>query len=360
VHSPLPVPVSVNTLAELIDGEVRGDGTRLITRLASLESADARSIVFLSGRRHGRAAAASLAAAVIVSPELESLLSAGVARIVVADPYLAYARLSQWMASQLANAAAALSSIAAQAIDPSAHIADSARIGEGVQIGPGVTIGAGASIGAHCRIAAGCSIGVDVSVGERSVLHPGVTLYAGVRIGQRALIHASTVIGADGFGFAPSPDGWVKIAQLGSVLIGDDVEIGANCAVDRGALDDTIIGNGCKIDNLVQIGHNVRIGEHTAIAGCVGIAGSAVIGRRCMIGGGVGVAGHIEICDGAIIGGMSLVERSVTEPGFYTGAWPLQTHTQWERTAATLKQLPQLRQRLRALASKVGLTKDPE
>ena len=358
MHPPLPQPVSVSTIAALIGGELRGDAARQISRLASLESADAGSIVFLSGRRHARAAAASLAAAVIVSPELESLVAPSASRILVADPYLAYAGLSQWMAGQLADARASTQTDAAQAIDPSAHVADSALIGEGVQIGPGVTIAAGASIGAYCRIGAGCAIGIDASLGERSVLHPGVTLYQGVRIGQRALIHASTVIGADGFGFAPSPAGWVKIAQLGSVLIGDDVEIGANCAVDRGALDDTIIGNGCKIDNLVQIGHNVRIGEHTAIAGCVGIAGSAVIGSRCMIGGGVGVAGHIEICDGAIIGGMSLVERSVTEPGFYTGAWPLQTHPQWERTAATLKQLPQLRQRLRALASKVGLTKD--
>jgi UDP-3-O-[3-hydroxymyristoyl] glucosamine N-acyltransferase len=185
-----------------------------------------------------------------------------------------------------------------------------------------------------------------------------VTLYPGVQIGARALIHAGTVIGADGFGFAPSPSGFVKIAQLGSVRIGDDVEIGANCAIDRGALDDTVIGDGVKIDNLVQVGHNVQIGAHSVIAGCAGIAGSAVIGQRCMIGGGVGIAGHIQICDGAVIGGFSLVERSVTEPGFYTGAWPLQAHAQWERTAATLKQLPQLRQRLRALAHKLGMFKD--
>jgi UDP-3-O-[3-hydroxymyristoyl] glucosamine N-acyltransferase len=144
------------------------------------------------------------------------------------------------------------------------------------------------------------------------------------------------------------------------VRIGDDVEIGANCAIDRGALDDTEIGDGVKIDNLVQVGHNVRVGAHTVIAGCVGIAGSATIGARCMIGGGVGVSGHIAICDGAIIGGFSLVERSVDEPGFYTGAWPLQSHVQWERTAATLKQLPRLRQRLRGLEARSGEPKDPE
>ena len=168
------------------------------------------------------------------------------------------------------------------------------------------------------------------------------------------------MVGADGFGFAPSAEGFVKIAQLGSVTIGDDVEIGANCAIDRGALDDTVIADGVKIDNLVQVGHNVRIGAHTVIAGCVGIAGSATIGARCMIGGGVGIAGHIELCDGAVIGGFSLVERSVDEPGFYTGAWPLQGHAQWERTAATLKQLPELRRRIRALASRGAGPKDDE
>ncbi|MFZ9408327.1 MAG: UDP-3-O-(3-hydroxymyristoyl)glucosamine N-acyltransferase, partial [Burkholderiaceae bacterium] len=164
-------------------------------------------------------------------------------------------------------------------------------------------------------------------------------------------IHAGTGIGSDGFGFAPSREGWIKIEQLGSVRIGHDVEIGASCTIDRGALDDTVIGDGVKIDNQVQVGHNVQIGDHTVIAGCVGIAGSAVIGSRCMIGGGVGVAGHLQICDGAIIGGFSLVERSVSEPGYYTGAWPLQGHADWERTAAVLKQLPRLRQRLRALES---------
>ena len=355
MHRALPVPVSVDAIAERLGGTVYGDGTRRIARLASLGSAGADAVSFLSGRRHAQAAHDSRAGALIVSAALQAEAPAGAVRIIVADPYVGYATLSQWFESLLAPPRAAA------AIDPLARVDVAARLGTGVGVGPGATIAAGARIGDGCRIGAGCAIGEGASVGPDSILHPNVVLYPGVTLGARAIVHAGTVIGADGFGFAPSREGFVKIAQLGSVHIGDDVEIGANCAIDRGALDDTEIGDGVKIDNLVQVGHNVRIGAQTVIAGCVGIAGSATIGARCMIGGGVGVSGHIEICDGAIIGGFSLVERSVDEPGFYTGAWPLQSHAQWERTAATLKQLPRLRQRLRGLEARAGeLPKDPE
>jgi UDP-3-O-[3-hydroxymyristoyl] glucosamine N-acyltransferase len=352
VHRPLPEALTTAAIAGRLGGALHGDPTRPIRRLASLESADAESVSFLAGRRHVRLAADSRAAAVLVTESLASALAPGATRIIVADPYADYARLSLWFESLLAPAAPAA------AIHPTAAVDPAARLGCDVVVGPGVSIGASATIGEGCRIDAGCAIGEGATIGPGSRLHPNVTVYPGVTLGARAIVHAGTVIGADGFGFAPTAAGFVKIAQLGSVRIGDDVEIGANCAIDRGALDDTVIGDGVKIDNLVQVGHNVRIGEHTVIAGCAGIAGSATIGRRCMIGGGVGIAGHIEICDGAIIGGFSLVERSVDEPGFYTGAWPLQAHAQWERTAATLKQLPRLRQRLRALATLVGLPKD--
>jgi UDP-3-O-[3-hydroxymyristoyl] glucosamine N-acyltransferase len=353
VRRALPEAVSVAAIRDRIGGELRGDPARPISRLASLESAGPESITFLAGRRFARAARHSRAGAMIVSAALEADVPEGAARLVVSDPYVAYAHLSCWFEALLAGPSPAPS------IHPGASVDPRARIGPGVDIGPGALIEAGAAIGEGCRIGAGVTVGEGASIGPGSRLHPNVVVYAGVRIGARAVVHAGAVIGADGFGFAPSADGFVKIAQLGSVEIGDDVEIGANTTVDRGALDDTVIGDGCKLDNLVQVGHNVRIGAHTVIAGCVGIAGSAVIGRRCMIGGGVGIAGHIEICDGAVIGGFSLVERSVTEPGFYTGAWPLQGHAQWERTAATLKQLPQLRQRLRALAGVAGTPKDP-
>ncbi|RPH45427.1 MAG: UDP-3-O-(3-hydroxymyristoyl)glucosamine N-acyltransferase [Burkholderiales bacterium] len=350
----MPVPVSVDAIAERLGGTVSGDGDRRIARLASLDAAGADAVSFLSGRRHARSARASGAAALIVSPALQDEAPEGAARILVDDPYVAYARLSQWFEALLAPVQGPAS------IDPGARVDTGARLGAGVAVGPGASIAAGARIGDGCRIGAGCAVGEGASIGAGSILHPNVVVYAGVTIGARAVVHAGTVIGADGFGFAPSRAGFVKIAQLGSVRIGDDVEIGANCAIDRGALDDTEIADGVKIDNLVQVGHNVRIGAHTVIAGCVGIAGSATIGARCMIGGGVGISGHIEICDGAIIGGFSLVERSVDEPGFYTGAWPLQPHVQWERTAATLKQLPRLRQRLRGLEARSGEPKDSE
>jgi UDP-3-O-[3-hydroxymyristoyl] glucosamine N-acyltransferase len=352
VRRALSPPVTVDAIAERVGGAVRGDGSRPIARLASLESAGPDSVSFLSGRRHARLASASAAGALLVSASLEAHAAAGATRIVVPDPYVAYARLSQWFEALLATATRPA------AVDPSARIDALARLGAGVEVGAAASIAPGASIGDGTRIGAGCAIGEGASIGPGSTLHPNVVVYPGVTIGARATIHSGTVVGSDGFGFAPSPEGFVKIAQLGSVRIGDDVEIGANCAIDRGALDDTTIGDGVKIDNLVQVGHNVRIGAHTVIAGCVGIAGSATIGARCMIGGGVGIAGHLEICDGAVIGGFSLVERSVDEPGFYTGAWPLQGHAQCERTAATLKQLPELRRRLRALEARDGDTKD--
>ena len=354
MHAPLPRPVTAEEVAKLTGAHCPvGAPPRRFTSLASLESAHAESIAFLSGRRHLSAAQASHAGAILVTAALAEQLPAHVLTLIVDDPYLAYARLSQWFEAQLAGGKVVA------AIHPLAVVSPEARLGDGCRIDAGVVVAAGAVVGARCVLSGGVSVGAGARVGEGSVLHPRVTLYPGVQLGARAIVHAGAVIGADGFGFAPSAQGWVKIAQLGSVRIGDDVEIGANCTIDRGALDDTLIGDGCKLDNQVQIGHNVRIGAGTAIAGCVGIAGSAVIGERCMIGGGVGVAGHISICDGAIIGGMTLVERSIDTPGFYTGAWPVQTHMQWERTAATLKQLPQLRQRLRALAARVGLPKDP-
>ena len=349
---PLPEPVTADAIGEQIGAQVIGDGSRRIARLASLESAGPDALSFLVARRYARAAAASAAGALIVPAALADHAAPEAVRLVVDEPYVAYARVSQWFAAQLEPPRPP------PALHPTSHIDSTARLAAGVDVGPGAVIAAHASIGEGARIGAHCVVGEGVRLGPGVRLFPNVVIYAGVSIGARTVVHSGTVIGADGFGFAPSRAGFVKIAQLGSVRIGDDVEIGANCAIDRGALDDTVVGDGVKIDNLVQVGHNVRIGEDTVIAGCVGIAGSATIGARCMIGGGVGIAGHIEVCDGAVIGGFSLVERSVDQPGFYTGAWPLQDHAQWERTAATLKQLPQLRQRLRALAARTGEPKD--
>jgi UDP-3-O-[3-hydroxymyristoyl] glucosamine N-acyltransferase len=354
VSRPLPQPVAIEVLAALVGAAVEGDASTPIDRLASLESADARSLGFLTSRRLARVARASAAGALLVPPALAAEAAPGAVRVIVPDAYAAYARLSQWFAERLAPAEPPAR------IDPGAHVDPSARVGEGVGVAPGSVIAAGAEVGAGSRIGPGCVVGAGARLGPACRLVANVTVYPGAVLGARVTVHAGTVIGSDGFGFAPTAEGYLKVAQLGSVRIGDDVEIGANCAIDRGALDDTVIGDGVKIDNLVQVAHNVRIGEHTVIAGCVGIAGSATIGARCMIGGGVGIAGHLQICDGAVIGGFSLVERSVPEPGFYTGAWPLQEHAQWERTAATLKQLPQLRRRVRALEAPAGGAKDPE
>ena len=222
---------------------------------------------------------------------------------------------------------------------------------------PGPLVRRRVGLGALLVILAAGAIGAAIwhrvadtmASGEDTVLHPGVVVYHECNIGERCILHAGTVIGADGFGFARESHGWSKIAQLGRVVIGDDVEIGANCTIDRGAIEDTEIGRGCKLDNQIQVGHNVRIGEHTAIAGCVGIAGSATIGRGCMIGGGAGILGHLQVCDGAVISAMTLVTRSITQPGLHTGVFPLMPNAQWERAAATLKQLPELRERLRRL-----------
>lgn len=344
MRRPLATPVTVAEIVARLGGEARGDHHRRIDRIAPLGSAGAGSIAFLASRRHAEAARQSGAAALILSSELIDVAPAGASLVLSADPYLYYARLAQWFESLLPTPSAA-------GVHPSASVSPAARLGAGVTIGAYAVIEAGAEIGDGCNIGAGCFVGAASRIGAASRLHARVTVHHDCTIGARAIVHSGTVIGADGFGFAPSPEGWVKIPQLGGVSIGDDCEIGANCAIDRGALDDTVIGHGCKIDNLVQIAHNVRIGDQTAIAGCAGIAGSAVIGRRCMIGGGAGILGHLEICDGVTVSAMSLVSRSIRTPGFYTGVFPLATNADWERIAASLKRLPALRRRVQALSN---------
>jgi UDP-3-O-[3-hydroxymyristoyl] glucosamine N-acyltransferase len=203
-------------------------------------------------------------------------------------------------------------------------------------------------IGPHSVVGAGCRVGAATRLGAR------VTLVSSTSIGARGIVHSGAVLGSDGFGFAPDRGRWEKIEQLGRVVVGDDVEIGANTCIDRGALGDTVIGNGVKIDNLVQIGHNVRIGEHTAIAGCVGIAGSAVIGAHCMLGGGSGVNGHVTIADHVVVGGATQISRSIAKPGFYSGSFPFDDNASWEKNAATLRNLHSLRERVRALEKKAS------
>jgi UDP-3-O-[3-hydroxymyristoyl] glucosamine N-acyltransferase len=348
---PLPRPIRLGELIERFGGDlVGGSADTPIARIAPLATAVAGDLSFLSAARHRAEAAATGASAALVSAPLADALPAHVARVVVDDPYARFARVARWYEEELCAAQGEVE----PAVAPSARIHPDARLGAGARIGPHAVVEAGARIGEDARIGAGCFVGRDASIGAGTRLHPNVTVYHECVLGARCVVHAGTVIGSDGFGFAREPQGWAKIPQLGAVRIGDDVEIGSNCSIDRGALEDTVIGDGCKLDNLVQVGHNVRIGEHTAIAGCVGIAGSAVIGRRCMLGGAAGVAGHLEICDDVVIGAATNVIRSIRRPGFYTGMFPLMPNADWERSAAVVKQLPALRERLRRLEGRAA------
>ena len=332
-----------------LGGELCGDDQTVITMLAPLESADAASLSFLSNPRYGAQLAASAAACVIVSPGMREAALARGSAIVAADPYLYFARLTQWWAARTRRQPVPGVHPSA-VVEPGVRLHPSASVAAMAYIGAGAVIDAGAVIGSHCHI------GADASVGEATRLAARVTLGEACRIGVRGIVHSGVVIGADGFGFAPDGQGdearWEKIEQLGAVRIGDDVEIGANTCIDRGALADTLIDEGVKLDNLIQIGHNVRIGAHSAMAGCVGIAGSAKIGRHCTAGGGALILGHLELVDHVHITAATVITRSIWKPGQYSGLFPFDDNASWEKNAATLRQLHGLRDRLRALEKK--------
>jgi UDP-3-O-[3-hydroxymyristoyl] glucosamine N-acyltransferase len=340
-----PVQIISGELAALVGGELIGDAALPIRRIATLAQADRASVAFLANARYRSQLDASMAGCVIVAAAERERAATRPSAIVCADPYAAYAALTRWWAARARPAVEPGIHATAQ-IDPSAQIADSAAIGAFVVIGPGAVIGDDAFIGPHC------SLGDEAGIGAGSRLAARVTLGHGCRIGARAIVHGGVVIGADGFGFAPVQGRWEKIEQLGAVVIGDDVEIGANTCIDRGAIEDTVVEDGVKIDNLVQVGHNVRIGAHSALAGCVGIAGSARIGRHCSFGGGAIVLGHIELADHVHVSAATLITRSIRESGLYSGAYPFEDNASWERNAATLRQLHAMRGRLRALEAK--------
>ena len=337
--------VALSEIVDSLGGELVGDGTIRIDGIGPLLTATPSTISFLSNPQYDKQLAASRAGCVVVGPAFRDAAGRRGAAIVATDPYLYFARLTQWWAARTRP-------IAPTGIHATAVVDAGASIGDGVFIGAftvvenGAVVGNGASIGAHCFI------GRDCRVGEATRLAARVTLLFGTTLGARCILHPGAVLGADGFGFAPTPHGWEKIEQLGRVVVGDDVEIGANSCIDRGALGDTEIGNGVKIDNLVQIGHNVRIGEHSAIAGCVGIAGSTTIGARCMLGGGVGVSGHLNIVDGVVVTGATQVSRSIAKPGVYSGPFPFDDNASWEKNAAVLRNLHALRNRVRELEKK--------
>ena len=340
----LAQPVALRALVQRFGGTLQPGDTQLaVARLAPLQSAQAGDLSFLATPRHREAASSTHASAVIVSAALASSVAPTSVRLVVDDPLAHFARVARWFERELQG------EVRPASIDRSARISPRAMLGAGVSVGPNCVIEDNVVLGEACSIGANTTLARGVRVGAASVLHANVVVYHDCSIGERCIVHAGTVIGSDGFGFAREKDRWSKIPQLGAVVIGDDVEIGANCAIDRGALEDTVIGNGCKLDNLIQIAHNVRIGENSALAACVGVAGSAVIGKRCMIGGAAGVLGHLEICDDVVVSAMSLVTRSIAEPGFYSGVFPLMPNARWERSAAIVRQLPELRARTRAL-----------
>ena len=336
-------------IATLVNGRVQGDPDRALTGIATLQSATSASVSFLSNPRYRAQLAATQAGCVIVAERLlplEPHECAGASLVVVADPYLAYARLSQWWAVHSRAAAPA-------GVHPSAVVEPGARIHPTASIGPLCHVAAGAVVEAGAMIGPHCVLGPQAHIGPDTRLSASVSVLQGCRIGARGVVHPGAVVGADGFGFAPHAGQWVKIEQLGAVRIGDDVEIGANTCIDRGALEDTVIEDGVKLDNLIQIGHNVHIGRGSAMAGCVGVAGSAVIGQRCTVGGGAIILGHLTLADDVHISAATVVTRSIGKPGQYSGVFPFDDNAAWEKNAATLRHLHQMRDRLRQLEKKV-------
>ncbi|MDH5539138.1 MAG: UDP-3-O-(3-hydroxymyristoyl)glucosamine N-acyltransferase [Rhizobacter sp.] len=337
--------VALREIAGQLGGDLVGDGLIRIDRIGPLTGATPSTISFLSHPRYEEQLASSQAGCVIVDEAMRAAAAARGAAIVVADPYLYFARLTQWWAAR--QRPATVPGVHASAVvDASARIASSASVGALVVIESGASIGEGVTVGAQSFI------GSDARIGAYSRLAARVTLGAGCTIGERGVVHPGAVIGADGFGFAPTQGRWEKIEQLGAVRIGNDVEIGANTCIDRGALEDTVIEDGVKLDNLIQIGHNVLVGAHTAMAGCVGVAGSAKIGAGCTVGGGAVILGHLTLADGVHISAASVVMRSINQPGQYSGVFPIDDNASWEKNAATLRQLHALRDRLRALEKK--------
>ncbi len=337
--------VSASELAALLGGELIGDAALRITHIAGLQAADAAAVSFLANPKYQAQLAASAAGCVIVGPAQRDAVLQRASAIVCADPYLAFARLTQWWAQQTRSKPAA-------GVHASAVVADSAQVHAGATIAALAVIGERARIADGAVIGAHCVIGDDAAVGAQTRLAAHVVLGDRCIIGARGIVHAGVVIGADGFGFAPDGGRWEKIEQLGAVCIGDDVEIGANSCIDRGALEDTVIEDGVKLDNLVQVGHNVHIGAHSAMAGCVGIAGSARIGAHCTAGGGAIILGHLELVDHVHISAATVVTRSIRQPGVYSGVFPFDDNAAWEKNAATLRQLHAMRDRLRALEAK--------
>src|SRR5690606_3047937 len=334
---------------DCIPVETKDKAQPRIRGLGSLLSAGPDEISFLSNPRLQSQLQYTDAAVVILTPAAYETLETGsytFLPVLCSEPYLMYALLAQWFDRHRLNNLPS-------GIHDSAVIAPTAQIEPGVSIGPHCVIEDGVRIGQGTRLGPGCIIGANSVLGADCLLHGRVTVYHHITVGDRAILHSGCVLGADGFGFAPDPrqesGAWAKIAQIGGVVLGDDVEIGANTTVDRGAIENTLIGHGVKLDNQIMIGHNCQIGDHTAMAACVGVAGSTVIGKRCTIGGAAMLSGHLTLADDVNVSGGTAITSNVSQPGRYTGVYPYAEHVQWQRNAAVLPQLGALRRRLRAL-----------
>lgn len=337
------VVLSLAEIAARLGGDVLGDAETRVHQVATLASAGAGEIGFLANLKYKGQLQTTRASAVIVSPEFSDAIA--LPRIVVRNPYAYYARVATLLNPPHQPA-------------PSVHesVIASSEIPGDAWIGPNVVIGDRVQLGAGVVIHAGVVLGDDIRIGDGTVIHPNATIYSGCEVGSHCILHAGVVIGADGFGFAPDQGEWIKIPQIGRVLIGDHVEIGASTTVDRGALDDTVIGDGCKFDNQIQIGHNCVIGKHCVVAACAAIAGSVTLRDNVVVGGAAMIAGHVTIASGAVISGGSLVMKNITKPGQYTSVFPLEEHSHWLHNAAQIRHLAKLADRVAELEKKYQKT----
>ncbi len=335
--------VTLTDLVAKFGGELVGDGARTVCQVAPLDRATAEEIGFVSQSKYLAQLSSTEAGAVILPEDARD--ATDLPRILTPHPYLYFARVSALLNPPLRPQ---------PGIHPAATVAPGAVIAADASIAAGAVIGQGAHIGARTVVGPNCVVGDYVRIGADCHLHANVTLYPACVVGERCILHSGCVIGSDGFGYAPAEGGWEKIPQIGRVLIADDVEIGACTTIDRGALEDTIIGEGVKLDNLVQVAHNVHIGAHTAIAACTGIAGSAKIGRHCMIGGAAMIIGHIDIADGSRISTNTLITKSLPKAGTYTSALPFSEHTVWQKNAVHMRNLDKLADRIKQLEKRLN------
>ncbi|MCK8516382.1 UDP-3-O-(3-hydroxymyristoyl)glucosamine N-acyltransferase [Methylonatrum kenyense] len=336
-------------LANALGLTFRGDGSVIVDHVASLGDADPRSLSFLADPKHRKHLEQTRAGIVVLHPDMAD--SSPVPVLLSKNPHYAFARAASIVHPPPDGDGQ---------VHPTAWVHPEARLGRNVSIGPHASVDAGCRLADDVIVGPGSILGKGVQVGRGSRLVARVTVWDGCIIGQRCLLHPGAVIGADGFGYANDEGRWSKVPQVGVVRLGNDVDVGCNTTIDRGAIGDTLIGNGVKLDNLVQIGHNVEIGEHTIVVACSGIAGSTRIGRHCAIGGAVGMAGHISIADGVQITGMTQVTKSLNEPGLYSSGTGVEPNRQWRRNAARFHQLDAMAKRLRQLEQQLAARGDEQ